>query len=110
MASNYREIAGPSGPLATLQDFEGNSLRGYAVAGRDSEGLGRLSSAEDVAAWYAADGHLMYVVRSYCTPIGWVTDDGRRYCVTERFSVTTSKQQTYVRAWLGAGTPTGRSE
>lgn len=95
---SYRVISGPNGALARLDDFDGNSLRGYTVAGTDY-GTGRLDP-DECKAWEAAQGHLVYVVRSYETPIAWVTDDGQRYLVRQRFSVTTSKQQSYVGAWL----------
>lgn len=36
---------------------------------------------------------IVYVVWSYWTPIGWVTDDNVGYAVKQKFSVTTTKHQ-----------------
>lgn len=41
-----------------------------------------------------------YVVRSYATPIAWVLKDGQVVIPDESYSVTTSKHQGLVRAWL----------
>ena len=37
-----------------------------------------------------------YVVRSYATPIAWVTHAGHVHYVRQRFSVTTSKHQSLI--------------
>lgn len=76
-AANYRQISGPDGHLANLTPFKGNSM--YAE--------------------HADNGD--YVVYSYWTEIGRVTTSGEVIIPDTRYSVTTSKQQGYVRAWLG---------
>lgn len=43
---------------------------------------------------------IVYIVRSYATPIAWVTADGTVYKVAQKFSVTTGRHQSAVRAWL----------
>ena len=58
-----------------------------------------------MADFIAAKGREMYVVYSYDTPIAWGLVDGPAYCTPQRFSVTTSKGQGYVRAWINARYP-----
>lgn len=59
--------------------------------------VGSLDGAE--RALFESDD-VRYVVRSYATPIAWQRADGSWYVVCQRFSVTTSKQQTTVRVAL----------
>lgn len=39
---------------------------------------------------------MVFVVYSYATPIAWVLDDGTVYKVQQRFSVTTSRHQSFL--------------
>jgi len=41
-----------------------------------------------------------FVVYSYATPIGWMLKDGTAVVPDVKYSVTTSKQQAYVAAWM----------
>lgn len=49
---------------------------------------------EDLARFRADKDRIVYVVRSYWTPIAWVLDDGTIYRVGQRFSVTTGRHQS----------------
>jgi hypothetical protein len=75
-AANYRQISGPNGHLANLTPFKGNSM---------------FAQIED------GD----YVVYSYWTEIGRVTKSGEVVVPDTRYSVTTSKHQGKVGAWMG---------
>lgn len=62
-------------------------------------GSGRLSGV--YLDTYREDApSIRYVVRSYDTPIAWVTEDGSVTKIGQKFSVTTSRHQSAVRAWL----------
>ena len=91
--SNYREIQDPSGFLANLTPFQGNTMSGRIVK-LDYEGSDKnVPLSERV--------HTFYVVRSYSTDIAWY--DFNEYKVTvpdRRYSVTTSRQQNLCKAWL----------
>lgn len=64
-----------------------------------SSGTGQLNSAERQVFYIDCD-NIEYIVYSYHTPIAWVTKDGTKYRVSQKFSVTTSKHQTIVyHAW-----------
>jgi hypothetical protein len=56
---------------------------------------GRLN-LDEFARFKAVEIQVDYVVYSYGTPIAWHTIDGW-YVVEQKFSVTTSKHQNYVR-------------
>lgn len=43
------------------------------------------------------DNESVFVIYSYDTPIGWITESGNTYIPDERYSVTTSKHQGKVR-------------
>ncbi len=76
----YSEIGGPDGLLARRQPFYGSSMSAYQVD--------------------FADGQF-YVVFSYQTPIGWLEERTRTYWINpQRFSVTTSRHQGLMMAWL----------
>lgn len=77
--------------IATGQEFRASGLMGS----RNYAGTGRLDPEEE--ARLAKDmGSLDYMVYSYNTPIAWRTAEGW-YVVEQKFSVTTSKHQNYVR-------------
>jgi bisphosphoglycerate-dependent phosphoglycerate mutase len=77
--------------IETRQEFRASALEGRAYG----VGNGRLN--EEETARYNQDlNAVMYWVYSYSTPIAWYTKDGW-YCVAQKFSVTTSKHQNYVR-------------
>lgn len=48
-----------------------------------------------------AEPGIRFVVLSYATPIGWVTEDGVKFVVPQHFSQTTSQIQALVRAEWG---------
>ncbi len=54
----------------------------------------------DLDRFEADRDRITYIVRSYLTPIAWVTEDGTVHNVAQKFSVTTSRHQSEVRAWL----------
>jgi hypothetical protein len=77
--------------IETRQEFRASALEGrvYGV------GNGRLDEQE--TARYNQDlNSVTYWVYSYSTPIAWYTPSGW-YVVEQKFSVTTSKHQNYVR-------------
>jgi hypothetical protein len=70
--------------------FEGSNIKG--VKG-DYPSLGKLDN--EWADRYTADARadrIAFTVVSYSTPIAWVLTDGTEVKVTQRFSVTTTKQ------------------
>lgn len=73
----------------------GGSLRG--VAGNPG-GVARLNNLECARYFNDAD-RIDYVVLSYSTPIAWHTAAGW-HVVEQKFSVTTTNQQSAVRAAL----------
>lgn len=113
MTVSYRQMTGPNGLIANRAEFTGNSMRAEWTTFCPS--AGRLDNAEyDVLhnAWkWAFDlGLPMYVVYSYSTPIAWAIKGRDAYCVEQKFSVTTSKGQGYVRAWINSSVPTWDKE
>lgn len=100
--ATYRQMSGPEGLLAHLTPFEGHSMRGLKREDWSSYWTGRLTDRMDLLRWQMDYENIVYLVVSYSTPIAWVTSDGQVYDVNQKFSVTTSKGQGYVRAWLGA--------
>ena len=101
--SNYRQITGPAGHLAMREAFSGSSMRAEWSLNRPL--WGRLSEPEYQTMrldWKdALDFPVpLYVVYSYDTPIAWTVQGKPAHIVDQRFSVTTSKQQGYVRAWI----------
>ena len=77
--------------IATRQEFKASALTGSNYG----NGAGRLSGA-DLDRFYQDVKGLSYAVYSYGTPIYWVSN-GETYLVEQKFSVTTSKHQNYVR-------------
>ena len=78
--------------IATRQEFRASALEGR-VYGLDS---GRLNSAE-IERYNQDLNSITYWVYSYSTPIAWFTEGNGWYVVEQKFSVTTSKHQNYVR-------------
>ena len=86
--------------IATRQAFKASALSGEFKTYTPQ--TGRLDNRE--TAKLEADfnhhryhlGQEMYVVYSYGTPIAWHTAEGW-YVVEQKFSVTTSKHQNFVR-------------
>ena len=80
---SYREIGGPGGLLARLEEFTGNSM--HAVGDVDRDG---------------------YSVYSYETEIARVVRDPETgsfvafHAETNRWSVTTARHLSLVRSWL----------
>ena len=77
--------------IATRQEFKASALSGSNYG----NGAGRLSGA-DLERFYQDIKGLTYAVYSYGTPIFWVSNN-EPYLVEQKFSVTTSKHQNYVR-------------
>jgi len=77
--------------IATRQEFRASALEGRCY----SAGEGRLDP-EEIAKYNEALNRAHYWVYSYSTPIAWYTSEGW-YVVEQKFSVTTSKHQNYVR-------------
>ena len=73
-------------------DFRASALEG--LDGRTNT-YGRLDS-DEVARYESVKDSIDYVVMSYRTPIAWHSAEGW-YVVAQKFSVTTSKHQNYVR-------------
>ena len=104
---SYAAMTGNHGLLANREEFQGNSLSAFTFAGISPKGAGRLDSQESRLYYAFCDWverlHLVgYVVMSYQTPIAWGAVDGEVYVTPQKFSTTTSKGQTYVRAWVNA--------
>lgn len=94
--AKYTDMQFYGGLLDETQPFTGNSLDG--ISGRPHH-LGRLNTEERTV--FHADSHrIVYYLRSYNTPIAWVYEDGSVYVTAQKFSTTTSRHQTYARAWL----------
>lgn len=81
--------------IATRQEFTASALSGKTYWFTSNTGrLNEQESALLIAEF--GEGKSVYVVYSYGTPIAWHTLDGW-YIVAQKFSVTTSKHQNYVR-------------
>jgi hypothetical protein len=108
MVLNYKQV---QEALANRQEFKGNSMSArYHSVGDFSPQHGRLCEDEIVKlekAWkQVAQFQCLYVVSSYATPIAWaltpISPYGMRsfvpaHLVDQKFSVTTSKGQGYVK-------------
>jgi hypothetical protein len=82
--------------IATRQEFKASALSGVnANTGGLQGAYGRLDP-EEFARFKGVESQVDYVVYSYGTPIAWHSIDGW-YVVEQKFSVTTSKHQNYVR-------------
>jgi hypothetical protein len=79
--------------IATQQEFKASALSGHA----HTEGTGRLSDSLDRERFLQDVEGINYAVYSYGTPIAWYTEGNGWYVVEQKFSVTTSKHQNYVR-------------
>lgn len=80
--------------IATRQDFKASALSGKYESVRPHEGRLDLDENRKLKEHFSDSGG--YVVYSYGTPIAWRTASGW-YVVEQKFSVTTSKHQNYVR-------------
>ena len=79
--------------IATRQGFKASALQGTLT----TKGCGRLDLRQlDKFINELLDGKINYIVYSYETPIAWHTSEGW-YTVEQKFSVTTSKHQTFTR-------------
>jgi hypothetical protein len=99
--ASYKEIREA---LSKREPFTGNSMWSKYVDPKRSLTTGELPP-EDVR-WLEADAKMayetmesLYVVWSYQTPIAWAYGDTVRV-PDVKYSVTTSKQQTYASAYL----------
>jgi hypothetical protein len=109
MSSSYKDIGGPGGLLARRAAFTGNSMSAIWIPQRGLSPWGTgLLSDKDMQEYYKSCDYTergfasLYIVRSYRTPIAWAHEGRTAYIVGDRFSPTTSRQQTLVRAWLDA--------
>lgn len=100
--ASYRAIGGPTGHLARLEPFDGNSLRGADSFSDWSQSYGRMPGDEvsKVRALIEEHGDPRFVVYSYATPIAFVFGDDTVYVPDTKYSATTSRGQTLCRAWL----------
>ena len=78
--------------IATRQEFKASALMGTFA----HIGAGRLQGKE-LATYEADKVGIDFIVYSYGTPIAWHTLNFGWYVVEQKFSVTTSKHQNYVR-------------
>lgn len=78
--------------IATRQEFRASALAGSPY--RMSEGY---LTGKDCEKYYEDQNTMKYIVYSYHTPIAWFTEGNGWYVVEQKFSVTTSKHQNYVR-------------
>lgn len=107
--ATYRDMQGSNGLLANRLPFQGNSMKAEWTSFRP--GAGRLCDDDFdmlVHHWNRSIEKQvpLYVVYSYQTPIAWAMEGQPAYVVLDRFSVTTSKGQGYVRAWINYNYPT----
>lgn len=90
-------LRGPNVPLAIKNrtDFTASHMIGENVSGWFASGLLR---GADLERFRRDAPGIVYVVRSYGTPIAWVTVDGSAYRVEQRFSQSTRRHQglTYL--------------
>ena len=78
--------------IATRQEFKASALMGTFA----HIGAGRLQGKE-LATYDADKVGIDFIVYSYGTTIAWHTLNFGWYVVEQKFSVTTSKHQNYVR-------------
>jgi hypothetical protein len=102
MRVSSRKIGGPSGPLAHLQHFD---TYGALRATDWVSYTGRLPREWDRQYGEDLRSGIRYTVLSYATPIGWVTTAGEVKIPDVSYSVTTSRHQSQVRAWMGYAVP-----
>lgn len=74
--------------------------QGKTFYGQKFSSGGGLLNPEEHQVFYIDLDIIEYIVYSYHTPIAWVTKDGTKYRVKQKFSSTTSKHQAIVyHAW-----------
>ena len=78
--------------ITTRQEFRASALEGRVY----NVGSGRLNT-EETARYFQDINTVSYLVYSYSTPIAWYSYATGWYVVEQKFSVTTSKHQNYVR-------------
>ena len=82
--------------IATRQEFKASALTGKYKDYTPSAGrLDREEYAKLIEA--SASEKFIYAVYSYDTPIAWHTSAQGWYVVAQKFSVTTSKHQNFIR-------------
>jgi len=86
--------------VKALQDHKpfrtGGALKGIAC----NDGNTGMLRGPDLDRFYADANKIIFVVKSYVTPIAWVTEDGTVYHVAMSFTRTTSRHQSVVRMHL----------
>lgn len=88
-------------PLSLLHPFTNSTGSLFGRNADDVYGMPGWLSGEERSRWHRERGDMDYIVVSYGTPIAWHTPDGW-YIVQQRFSVTTSRHQSQVRAGISA--------
>ena len=91
--------------IATRQSFKASALSGKFY--EYTPDTGRLDAEESATLREHAENEFknkrtiglgsIYVVHSYGTPVAWYSISSGWYIVAQKFSVTTSKHQNYVR-------------
>ena len=81
--------------ITTRGEFKASALSGKIE--EYAPHSGRLDNDEIPKLIEAFKHFNVYVVYSYGTPIAWHTEADGWYVVAQKFSVTTSKHQNYVR-------------
>lgn len=91
ISSKSREVAVAIGRRENVQTYG-------ALSAENANGLGPWDSGRlagpDLDQFRADRADICYVVRSYVTPIAWVTRAGRVHKVAQKFSSTTSQHQS----------------
>jgi hypothetical protein len=80
--------------IATRQEFKASALWGDFAKYIPQQG--RLST-EEYAKLSSNFEEGSFIVWSYGTPIALCTDEGKWHLVEQKFTVTTSKHQTFIR-------------
>jgi len=78
--------------ITERKEFTASALEGRVY----NVGTGRLDP-EETARYNQDQASTIYWVYSYSTPIAWFSSVSGWYIVSQKFSVTTSKHQNYVR-------------
>ena len=72
------------------------ALKGIAC----NDGITGMLRGSDLDRYHADANKIIYVVKSYNTPIAWIVEDGTVYNVGMSFTRTTSAHQGTVRCYL----------
>ena len=84
------------GAIARGDNFEASAMCGYALNDATWVPVGQ-AYGEALRRFKENQSRVRYVVKSYATPIAWKLDDGTWEVPAEKYSVTTSRHQSFVR-------------